>query len=258
MHPIVSTHVEVSGTGPALVLIHGVGLDLSMWARARPILEPHFTVICYDLIGHGKTPDIGPTVELSDFVRQLSDLLDRLGIDRAHVLGFSLGGIVARGFAASCAERVDRLVVLGSIMPRSVGQRAAIADRVRQLEQGGSQATLDAAIARWYTPSFADSDPGVIEWTREVLLANVGPGYPAAYRFFATADEIIKPLGASIRALMLAITAEHDVGSTPEMSQRMAAEVPYARCEIVPRLRHMAIVEDPAKTLAPILDFLRA
>lgn len=252
------THCIVSGSGPALVLIHGVGLDLTMWAPALPLLEKRFTVVRYDLLGHGATPAIGTTVTLDDFVEQLRDVLDRNGIQRAHVLGFSLGGIVCRGWAAAYPDRTDRLVVLCSIMPRTPEQRAAIAGRLRQLEEGGSNATLDAAIARWYTQPFIAARPDVIDWTRGVLLANAGPGYPAAYRFFATSDDVIAPLGAKIRAPMLAITAENDVGSTPEMSVRMAAEVQNARSHVVPTLRHMAVVESPEAVLAPVIAFLES
>ncbi|MFN0301861.1 MAG: alpha/beta fold hydrolase, partial [Burkholderiales bacterium] len=69
------TRFTVSGRGPALVLIHGVGLDLTMWDATLPILEPHFTVIRYDLIGHGATPAAGSRVTLDEFVAQLADLV---------------------------------------------------------------------------------------------------------------------------------------------------------------------------------------
>ena len=62
-----NTRYAVSGSGPVLVLIHGVGLDMTMWQRALPLLEPRFTVIRYDLVGHGKTPAIGERVALADF-----------------------------------------------------------------------------------------------------------------------------------------------------------------------------------------------
>lgn len=250
------TRYLVSGAGPALVLIHGVGLDNSMWDAALPLLEPHFTIIRYDLVGHGASAPARAEVGLADFVAQLRVLLDEIKVARPSVLGFSLGGIVARGWAAAFPERIAKLVVLASIAPRSAAQRQAIAARLGQLEAGGVAATLDAAIERWFTPAFIDRRPDVIERTRATLMANQGPGYPAAYRFFATADEVIEGLGGAIACPTLAITAENDVGSTPEMARRIAAESAGAQVRIVPALRHMAVVEAPLAVLGPVLDFL--
>lgn len=252
------TRHTTSGRGPALVLIHGVGLDLTMWDRALPLLEPHFTVIRYDLLGHGATAAAESQVGLPDFVGQLRGLLDRLDVVQPSVLGFSLGGIIARGWAAAYPQRIAKLVVLCSIAARSESQRRAIAARLDQLEQGGVGATLEAAIERWFTPAFIEQQPDVIQRTRATLLANKGPGYPAAYRFFATADKVIEGLGRGISCPTLAITAENDIGSTPEMAQRIAAEAKLGKAHVVPGLRHMAVVESPREVLAPVVEFLTA
>lgn len=256
MIPRFSTRYSVSGAGPALVLIHGVGLARAMWEPALPRLEQRFTVIRYDLIGHGDTPAIGPSVTLHDFVEQLRALLDQLNVARAHILGFSLGGIVARGWAATYPHRTDRLVVLCSIAPRSAEQRQAIAGRLQQLEVHGVAGTIDAAIERWFTSAFIARRPDVIARTRAMLLAAQTPGYPAAYRFFATADDVIDGLEARIDCPLLAITAEDDVGSTPEMSARIAAQARFGRVHVVPALKHMAVVEAPCAVLDPIIRFL--
>ena len=250
------TRYTVSGQGPELVLIHGVGLDLTMWERALPILEPHYRVVRYDLVGHGGTPALREDIQLADFVEQLEVLLDHLGVRKPHVLGFSLGGIVARGWAAAHPARIAKLVVLCSIAPRTESQRRAITLRLQQLEQSGVGATIDAAIRRWFTPSFIEHNPEIIAGTRATLLANQGIGYPAAYRFFATADDVIDGLGRNIRCPTLAITAEDDIGSTPEMARRIAAETALGSSHVVPGLRHMAVVESPERTLAPLLAFL--
>ncbi len=251
-----NTRYTMSGRGPALVLIHGVGLDLTMWDAALPILEPRFTVIRYDLIGHGATPAAGSQVTFDDFVAQLADLVDRIPVARPNVLGFSLGGIVARGWAAAFPQRIAKLVVLCSIAPRDEAQRRAIAMRLDQLERDGVSATVDTAIERWFTASFIARRPQVIEQVRATLLANEGPGYPAAYRFFATADDVIAGLGRRISCPTLAITAENDVGSTPEMAERIAVETMHGTAHVVPGLRHMAVVESPEAVLTPVIAFL--
>lgn len=253
-----NTRYAVSGSGPVLVLIHGVGLDMTMWQRALPLLEPRFTVIRYDLVGHGKTPAIGERVALADFVGQLQALLVELGVTDASVLGFSLGGIVARGWAAAFPLQAAKLVVLCSIAPRSAAQREAIAGRLAQLDRDGPGGNVDTAIERWFTPAFIAREPAIIAQVRATVLANKGPGYPAAYRFFATADDVLEGLGGKISCPTLAITAENDIGSTPEMARRLALETKQGTAHIVPGLRHMAVVESPEAVLGPVLAFLAA
>lgn len=253
-----NTRYAVSGSGPVLVLIHGVGLDMTMWQRALPLLEPRFTVIRYDLVGHGKTPAIGEPVALADFVGQLQALLVELGVTDASVLGFSLGGIVARGWAAAFPLQAAKLVVLCSIAPRSAAQREAIAGRLAQLDRDGPGGNVDTAIERWFTPAFIAREPAIIAQVRATVLANKGAGYPAAYRFFATADDVLEGLGGKISCPTLAITAENDIGSTPEMARRLALETKQGTAHIVPGLRHMAVVESPEAVLGPVLAFLAA
>ncbi len=109
---------ERMGEGPDLVLIHGGFADRRMWGDLPARLAADFRVTHYDLRGHGETGPSGYAVYSGDlFARDLVQLLDALDIRRAHVLGLSLGGIVAQHLAAGHGARVDRLV-LGSTMVR--------------------------------------------------------------------------------------------------------------------------------------------
>ncbi|MFZ4756665.1 MAG: alpha/beta fold hydrolase [Burkholderiaceae bacterium] len=250
------TGVEVCGSGPPLVLIHGVGLDRSTWQDAMPWLEPHFRVIRYDLVGQGESPATGSALGTTEFVDQLRELLDRLGVERAHLIGFSLGGVIARAWAASHPGRTNRLVILASIAPRGPEQRTTVATRLDALARGGVAATLGSALERWFTPAFAAAHPEVLDRVRRVLLGNDPVGYLAAFRYFATCDDELDAFGPKILAPTLVVTGEHDSGSTPEMTHRIAAGIRDARTAILPGLRHMAVVESPAIALEPIVSFL--
>jgi len=250
------TRYDVSGSGPPLVLIHGVGLDRSTWSDALPWLEPHFRVIRYDLIGQGETPPGAQRLESHDFVAQLRDLLDHLGIERAHLIGFSLGGVIARAWAVQYPQRTDRLVILASIAPRDADQRRTVAARLEALEQGGVTATLGSALERWFTPAFAAQHPDVLERIRRVLIANDPAGYLAAFRFFATCDDILEELGPQIGCPTFVVTGENDTGSTTAMTFRIAAGIRGAQAFVLSGMRHMAVVESPELTLKPMIEFL--
>jgi len=121
-----ATHFRISGQGQPLVLVHGVGLDLSIWGEMASLLEPGYRVIRYDMLGHGRSLKPPGPYRLDDFVRQLAALADHLGLDRFDLAGFSMGGMVALAFAARYPQRLRRLALLHVVYDRSPAQRAAV------------------------------------------------------------------------------------------------------------------------------------
>ena len=99
------------GTGPPLILLHGLAGSARWWARNIPALSRSFRVIAIDLPGFGASPR-GHRLELDGVVDQLVGTMDALGIDRASVIGHSMGGLIAGGLAADRPERVERLVLV--------------------------------------------------------------------------------------------------------------------------------------------------
>lgn len=252
------THHTEQGAGFPLILIHGVGMDLSMWdAHAGPLAD-RYRVIRYDMLGHGRSPRPPGPYSLQQFVDQLRALMDDLGIPRAHILGFSMGGLVAQAFAQQYPERTASLILANAVAERSEREREAVLDRVRAVERSGHTATIDAAIERWFTRGYAVAHPETLEAVRRTLEANDPDGYLAAYRVFATADQEVSPRLEEIERPTLAITGEHDVGSTPEMARLMGARIPDAEVVVVPGMRHMLPVEAPDVFTAEILRFLAA
>jgi pimeloyl-ACP methyl ester carboxylesterase len=138
----------MSGQGQPLVLIHGVGLDLSIWNEMAPLLEPSYRVIRYDMLGHGRSLKPPGPYRLDDFVRQLAELAGRLGLGRFDLAGFSMGGMVAQAFAAGFPQRLRRLALLNVVFDRSPAQRAAVLERLRLSEANGYAASIEAALAR--------------------------------------------------------------------------------------------------------------
>src|SRR5216683_6131527 len=106
-----SIRVHRKGSGPLLVLLHCLGVDHGLWGIAAAGLEDSFTLLSYDFPGHGETrvPDRGYTIE--DLSRQLTAVLAREGVTRAHVGGISLGGLVAQHFATTNSGLVERFVL---------------------------------------------------------------------------------------------------------------------------------------------------
>jgi len=240
---------------PVVVLIHGLGLTRAVWQWLIPDLH-RFRVVTYDLIGHGETAPPEGESTLKDLSDQLAHLLDHLAIDQAAIVGFSLGGMIARRFAQDYRDRTLALVILHSAHKRTEKQQGAILFRVAQAEDHGPEATVELALQRWYTEAAQATRPDLMDMTRQWILANKREVYVKLYRILAHGvDEIVAPQ-PRITVPTLVITGDEDHGNNPDMSIAIATEIPRARLVILKGLRHMALAEDPPAVNRPVVDFL--
>lgn len=250
------THFRIAGNGPPLILIHGVGLDLTLWAGFVAAFEADFTVIRYDMLGHGLSAKPPGRRRLADFVAQLRRLHDYFGVGPAAVVGFSMGGLIARGYVASHPAMVERLVLVNTAFGRGPAQRAAIQSRATLVEREGAAATIDAALARWFSPGFLAGHRDIETGLRERLASNDPHGYLEAYRMYANADGELSDDLENIACPTLVLTGADDAGSTPAMAEAMAARVRDGRCQVFPGQRHMGLVEEPEPVIAALREFL--
>ena len=241
---------------PVVVLIHGLGLNKDCWQWMIPDLKDSYRVISYDLYGHGGSSDPATEPNLSLFSKQLKDLLDYCEIKKAVIIGFSLGGMVARRFAQDAPEKSQGMVILHSPHKRSNAAQAAILKRVDQARTMGPQSTVEAALERWFTDPFRKDNPNLMNKIRQWVMANRKEVYHTIYQVLATGiDEIVKPNPALI-CPSLVITGDQDFGNGPEMAFAISAEIPGAKTLVLPGLRHMALAESPKAVNKPIRDFL--
>ena len=262
LHDPRGTAYEVEGaagtTAAPLVLIHGVGLDRTMWRAQSAALAPLGPYLVYDMLGHGGSPNPPGPRDLDDFVAQLEGLLDHLEIDRCRLIGFSMGGLVARAFAASAPDRVEALVLMSTVTDRNAEERQAVEARCKALAAQGAAATVEAALTRWFTPDFATSKPETIDAVRRRILDNDPDGFLKAYRVFASADRAEDAALARIACPCLVLTGEADANSTPAMTEALAARIPKARALVLPQRRHMMPMEAAEEINAELVDFFQS
>ncbi len=241
---------------PVLALIHGLGLNRHVWRGYLPRLRQRYRVLVYDLYGHGDSavPPAKPSLTL--FAEQLCGLLDELGIDRATLIGFSLGGMINRRLAMDHPDRVAALVILNSPHERDPDAQRLVEQRALDSAAGGPAATLDATLERWFTPEFRRDHPDRIDAVRGWVLANEPSVYAECRKVLAFGvTELVRP-DPPIDHPTLVVTCEHDSGSTPAMSQAIAGEINGAQVVVVPGLKHMGLLENPSFFIGAIADFL--
>lgn len=251
-----ATAFDECGQGPAIVLVHGLGLARWMWRGQVPELSERFNVVSYDLIGHGETPALTTKVTLNDFADQLLELVDHLGVRQCAVIGFSIGGLIVRQFARAHPDRVWALVIANSAHRRTGAERAAVRNRADQARRHGPASTSQAAIERWFTADHIERNPATMAEVRNQIETNDADSYADAYEVLVTGDQQVAEALVEVPAPVQAITASDDAGNSVRMSQEMAREAARGECYVVPGLRHMGLLEAPALFNAPILEFL--
>lgn len=242
-----TAYLDLGGSGPALVLLHGVGLDHTMWAQQAAAFQGSWRVIAPDMLGHGDSPRPRADAQLDDYADQITALLSELGVTRAVLVGFSMGALVARAIALARPDWLIGLVLLNGVFDRGDDVRDAIAARVVEVEHGGPAANAQAALQRWFTPAYHRDHAAEIAQLNDRLGRNDPQGYLATYRLFASEDNFGADRLGTIAVPTLVATGEFDVGSTPEMAHALAARIPDARTEILPGARHMMPVEHAAQ-----------
>ncbi|CRM56945.1 alpha/beta fold hydrolase [Pseudomonas sp. 24 R 17] len=250
------TSYLATGQGQPVVLIHGVGLNKEMWGGQVVGLATHYRVITYDMLGHGASPRPAAGTPLLGYADQLLELLDHLQLPQATVIGFSMGGLVARAFALHYPDRLKSLVVLNSVFNRSPEQRAGVIERTAQAAEHGPDANAEAALSRWFSREYQAANPAQIAALRQTLAGNDPQGYLTTYDLFATQDMYRADDLKGLRAPTLVATGELDPGSTPEMARQLADRIPGATVAVLAEQRHMMPVESPRLVNQLLLGFL--
>jgi pimeloyl-ACP methyl ester carboxylesterase len=244
---------------PVVALIHGLGLARGVWDEILPSLSG-YRVLNYDLYGHGESAPVPSEASLTVYSDQLAGLLDHLGLERAAVLGFSIGGMINRRFALDHGDRLSALVILNSPHDRGEAAQEAVEARARTVRDQGAMATMDAALKRWFTPDFLAACAGkdgtpparVKAWR---VKADPESYSQAAWVLANGVRELIRP-DPPVTAPALVMTCENDSGSTPAMSHAIAAEIPGAETVIIPGLQHLGLIEAPERFAPPLTAFL--
>jgi pimeloyl-ACP methyl ester carboxylesterase len=236
-------------TSSDLVLLHGVGLDHRMWQRCLDGLAEYHRVSALDLLGHGSAPPAPPGTTLSVLA---DDVAARMP-ESAHLVGFSLGALVAAQIALSHPERVRSLVLVSSVARRDQAQAAAVRARL-EAARTDFDATARAAVDRWFSPKWQAAEPELAAEVLATLRGTDHSSYLACYAVFATADAELFPGLRGIRAPTLAITGADDPGSTPDMARSLADAIPHARAEIIPNARHLLPLQHPDSLTRLVLD----
>ena len=221
-----------------IIFIHGVGLTHEMWRPQLDFFE-NYSTLSYDILGHGKSSLTKKDISFDDFSEQLVELTDELKITKFHLVGFSIGSLIARNFATRFNDRLQSLILLGSIYKRSDEQQQMVNQR---FEQAKKELKLSRqALKRWFTDKYLENNPDIYEKISNILSANNMPNFLKVYELFVNHknDEDFK----KIKVNTLVMTGEQDVGSTVEMSKELDNIIQNSQLKIIKDGKHLCGIE---------------
>ena len=249
---------ERHGAGAPLLLIHGLGYARSGWEPVLPGLAERFDVVVFDNRGIGESDAPPGPYTVSEMAADAARVLDDAGVERAHVVGTSLGGMVAQELALTHPERVDRLV-LACTTPGGPGAYPMPATTVALLAEAPTLAPA-VALRRFVENALAartvETRPEVVEriLTHRLATRQAPEAWAAQAAAGATFDASDRL--STVAAATLVQHGTDDVVVDPRNADLLAALVPDARLEWFPGTGHLYFWEEPDRFVTSVSSFL--
>jgi len=254
----INLYYEIHGTGEPLLLIHGLGLDSGAWIGQVLPLSSSYQVITFDNRGSGRTDAPALPYSTEMMAEDTIALLDALGVDRVHVLGFSMGGLITQVLAIKYPDRVQRLVLASTAAKLPALSRQVIQSWAQLLKEKIRPGVRVRLQLPWlFTNQFLQSDATVDELINLSLRYPYQPtingftGQVGACVMHNTLDQL-----SQIVAPTLVLAGQEDILIPVKASQAMMSNLPNATLQIVDHASHNFFWENPDRFNQAVLNFL--
>ena len=253
MNTPIECKYSVEGNGPPLFLIHGIGAARDAWRFIVPKIRSNFTVITYDLRGHGRSPKTLTKFLLDDLVEDLEYLRKKLNFNKAYFAGHSLGGMIAPAYALKYSRHVLALGLFSTAAGRTKNDREKILAVIKSMEKQGVSEVLPTLIDRWFTDPFISSSPDIIERRIQQVINTDQEIFMNVFRIYANTE--MGPWLHKINFPTLILTGEKDGGCNPKLNKFIADQIPNSKLVILPNYKHSLLIETPNEIAENIINF---
>jgi 3-oxoadipate enol-lactonase len=248
--------VDHAGSGPLVMLMHGIGGNRTNWHDQLPEFATHFHAVSWDARGYGASDDYDGPLDFADFSRDLARVLDHFRASRAHLVGLSMGGLIALDFYSRYPERVATLTICDSLpgFHHLTSEQRREFVRLRQEPLLAGKEPKDIAPTVAATLIAKSARPGSFER----LVASMSALHKASYlkTIEGTANYQRSLELAEINVPTHMVVGDEDRLTPPEMSRRMAEQIPGARLTLIEGAGHLSNIEQPDQFNRAVLAFL--
>ena len=245
---------EITGSGPAVFLVHGIGARKTAWNDVKSYLNNNFTCISYDLRGHGESPKGELPYSLEALVEDLEALRTKLAVDKIHIVGHSLGGMIGPAYAKKYPQHTLSVSLLSTAAFRTADDSAKVRAVVASMRDKGIEAVLSTLTNRWFTDAFIVANPDKVQFRLKQVLATKADVFLEVFRIYAETEMsswfhlIVQPC--------LVLTGENDGGCNPRLNRLIHSALPNSELVILDHYKHSLLIEAPESVGKQVCDFL--
>jgi 3-oxoadipate enol-lactonase len=250
-HHIHYEHID-NQRDKTFVFINSLGTDFRIWDEVTKGLKSHGNTLRFDKAGHGLSELPPADATIQHYAHDVVELMNYLQIQKAILVGLSIGGIIAQHVAIHYPQRVERLV-LSNTAPK-VGTEESWNTRINIVKTKGIEAIADAVMKAWFSENFRQNQPEKLAGCKTMLINSNPNGYVSACEALKFNDLTSKIQAINCPTLCLAGTED---GSTPPPQVKALADgIPNAQYVLIEGVGHIPCVEVPEKVAQLIGDFV--
>lgn len=245
-----------AGEGPPLLFLHGIGGNRRNWDAQLAHFSRDYRAIALDMRGYGESEDITPPFEFTAFVDDVIRLLDELAIEQAHVVGLSMGGLVAQALYGQAPGRIKSLSLVAcrsaaEKLPHGANREAFIKARLGPLREGGAQQLAQSLAPQLLGPNAC---PRAVEQVKDSLRRIRPASYEQVMQARMRAGGLLAPQTIGVPTLVLA-ACEDQVAPALQMRE-LADQIASSRFVLVEDSGHLVNLEQPERFNAELGQFL--
>ncbi len=245
---------SVSGSGPAIFFVHGIGARRSAWNKIAEYLQDNFTCVTYDLRGHGDSATGLLPYSLDDLVEDLEGVRRKTNIEKMHIVGHSLGGMIGPAYARNYPENVHSVCLLSTAAFRNNNDREKIQGVITSMKEKGIGHILETLTDRWFTDEFIANRPKDVKQRLRQVMETDSEVFLEVFRIYAETE--MSPWLHEIKKPCLVLTGENDVGCSPRLNRLIADNLEHSELHILKHYKHSILIEAPKKVAEKIYNFL--
>jgi 3-oxoadipate enol-lactonase len=239
---------------PWVTFANSIASDRGMWRAQVEALSGRYRVLTFDARGHGDTTATPPPYSFDMLVGDVIALWDALGVGRSHLVGLSLGGMVAVGLVLAHGERLASLVIANSMMEATPPFVKSWDERIALARDKGLDVVVEPTLARWLTPAFVAAEPEIADKVRAMIRRTSPDGFIGAAEALKALD--FRRRLATIRVPTLFIAGSEDIACPASGVRAEAALVPGAEYAEIEGAAHISNIERPDAFSRAVADFI--
>jgi len=250
----ISTYYELTGAGPWLTFSHSLATDVSMWQAQVSEYSKRFRVLTYETRGHGRTSAPEGPYNLQMLADDLKALLDGLGIKQTHYVGLSMGGMIGQTFALKYPGMLSSMVLADTTSRYGPEAEALWAARIKTALEQGMEPLVEPTLGRWLTEPFRAAHPDQVSRVGAMIRRTPVAGYVGCCHALPKINVTARL--KEIRAPILVICGEQDMGTPVAMAEEIHRNAPGSELAIIPGAAHLSNLEQPEKFNQAVAGFL--